>query len=442
MNNAVCCMVSYAINAAWQVPLLAAAGFAASHILRRRGPQAQHVVWVATFLISSISPALPALRMILPLTFLPGHIPVKVEASVVAAGAVPGLAAHAGTVLLPGGLIWLIFSLYVSTLAWFAAKLLWTVAGTGSLLREGAPLTLAARGEEIWEQVRRAFAATDVQLLSNENVRGIVTAGARRPAIILPADFASRWSDDDLLSALGHELAHVRRHDYAKNLLFETAGLLTAFHPVTWMVKAQIGRTREMTCDAMVVERLVDRKRYRQSLLRLAERMMPAGRVTALGMFDANILEERIMMMKSKRETPNRLVRVTLTGCAFIVLAAAAIGGTAFAKAVAAPAADHTASPTRVYQIGDGVTAPILTFAPNTEYTSQARKAHYQGTCVVGLIVGIDGRPRYVHVVRPLGMGLDENAVKTVKEYRFKPGIFEGKPVPVKINVEVRFRFY
>jgi TonB family protein len=444
MNSAVCFVASYAINAAWQVPVLAAAGFAASQILRRWGPQAQHVAWVSTFLISLITPALAALRALLPLAISWAYTPAKSGASVAIAETGAGHVIAAGTVLLPGAVIWLVFGLYVLALAWFVVRLLLSVPGMKSLMRGSAPLRLAAAGEEIWGQVRRAFAATDARLFSSESMRGIATMGARRPAIILPADFASRWAEDDLLSALGHELAHVRRHDFAKNLLYETAGLLTAFHPVSWMVKVQIARTREMACDAMVVESLVDRKRYRQSLLRLAERMMQPGRAAtnALGLFDANILKERIMMLKLKRTVPNRLVRVTMTGSATLLLLATVVGGTAFAKGVAEQANDQTTSPNKVYKIGDGVTAPTLTWAPDPRYTNQARKAHYQGICVVDLIVGIDGRPRSVRVVRPLGMGLDENAVKAVKEYRFKPGMLDGKPVPVEINIEVNFRYY
>jgi TonB family protein len=390
-------------------------------------------------LLSLVTPALTGLHALLPAAISWGQIPAQAGASVAVAGTGEGFAVHSGTLLLPGAVIWLVFAIYVSALAWFSAKFLWSIAAARAFVRESAPLRLAAEGEEIWERARREFGAANAVLLCSASVAGIVTAGARRPAILVPPDFAGRWTDDDLLSALGHELAHVRRRDYAKNLLYESAATLIAFHPVIWIVKAQIARTREMICDAMVVERLVDRKRYRQSLLSLAKRMAAGRAAQALGMFDANILEERITMMKSTRTIPNRLVRIALTGCATLLILAAAIGGTAFAKGVAA---DSNARPSKVYKIGHGVTAPVLTWAPDPKFTNQARKAHYQGVCVVGLIVGIDGHPTDVHVVRPLGMGLDKNAVKAVKNFRFKPAIFEGKPVPVKINVEVNFRLY
>ena len=58
------------------------------------------------------------------------------------------------------------------------------------------------------------------------------------------------------------------------------------------------------------------------------------------------------------------------------------------------------------------------------------------------LIVDENGNPRNVHVIRPLGMGLDQKAVEAVSQYRFKPAMMKGKPVAVRINVEVNFRDY
>ena len=96
----------------------------------------------------------------------------------------------------------------------------------------------------------------------------------------------------------------------------------------------------------------------------------------------------------------------------------------------------------KAYHVGGGVSAPRLTYAPDPRYPDSARKAKYQGVVIVGLIVDENGVPRNVHVVRPLGMGLDENALDAVRRYRFEPSTFQGSPVPVEINVEVNFRLY
>jgi TonB family protein len=95
-----------------------------------------------------------------------------------------------------------------------------------------------------------------------------------------------------------------------------------------------------------------------------------------------------------------------------------------------------------IYHPGGGVSAPQVIFAPDPEFSDDARRAKYQGICVVALIVDAQGNPQHVRVVRPLGMGLDEKAVKAVRQYKFKPAVYHGHPVPVEVNVEVNLRIY
>ncbi len=95
-----------------------------------------------------------------------------------------------------------------------------------------------------------------------------------------------------------------------------------------------------------------------------------------------------------------------------------------------------------LYHVGGGVTAPQLTFAPDPEFSDEARRAKFQGVCVVSVVVDAQGNPQRVQVVRHLGMGLDQKAVAAVKQYRFKPATLSGKPVSVEVNIEVTFRIY
>jgi TonB family protein len=88
------------------------------------------------------------------------------------------------------------------------------------------------------------------------------------------------------------------------------------------------------------------------------------------------------------------------------------------------------------------VSAPRAIFAPDPEYSEEARKAKYQGTVVLWMIVGPDGRPRDIRVARSVGMGLDEKALEAVRTWRFEPARKDGRPVAVQINVEVSFRLY
>lgn len=96
-----------------------------------------------------------------------------------------------------------------------------------------------------------------------------------------------------------------------------------------------------------------------------------------------------------------------------------------------------------VYQVGNGVSAPVLIYAPEAEFSDEARRAKYQGVCLIALIVDAQGNPRNLRVIRPLGMGLDEKALEAVRKYKFKPSLKDGRtPVPVAITVEVNFRLY
>jgi len=95
-----------------------------------------------------------------------------------------------------------------------------------------------------------------------------------------------------------------------------------------------------------------------------------------------------------------------------------------------------------VFRVGNGVSAPRALFTPDPEYSEEARKAKYQGTVVLWLIVDPSGRPQNVKVARSLGMGLDQKAIEAVRNWKFEPAEKDGKPVAVQINVEVNFRLY
>lgn len=94
------------------------------------------------------------------------------------------------------------------------------------------------------------------------------------------------------------------------------------------------------------------------------------------------------------------------------------------------------------YRVGGGVSAPRALYQPDPEYSEEARKAKYQGTVVLWVVVGPDGRTHEIRVQRSLGMGLDEKAMEAVKSWKFDPAKKDGQPVAVQINVEVNFRLY
>jgi TonB family protein len=93
-------------------------------------------------------------------------------------------------------------------------------------------------------------------------------------------------------------------------------------------------------------------------------------------------------------------------------------------------------------KIGGSVSQPILIYMVDPEFSAEAKKAKFQGIVLVNLIVDTNGVPRNVHVLRGVGMGLDEKAVEAVRQYRFKPAFEDGRPVPVELNCEVDFKVF
>jgi protein TonB len=93
-------------------------------------------------------------------------------------------------------------------------------------------------------------------------------------------------------------------------------------------------------------------------------------------------------------------------------------------------------------KIGGGVSQPELIYKVDPEFSEEARKAKFMGIVLVNLIVDANGNPQNVHILRGVGMGLDEKAVEAVRQYKFKPAREAGKPVPVELNVEVNFQIF
>lgn len=97
---------------------------------------------------------------------------------------------------------------------------------------------------------------------------------------------------------------------------------------------------------------------------------------------------------------------------------------------------------TQPQKIGGSVWAPVPLSTPQARYSYEARKKKIQGECLISLIVDADGMPQNPRMVRPVGYGLDEQALIAVRRYRFRPALKNGMPVPVMMSIQVNFRLY
>jgi TonB family protein len=90
----------------------------------------------------------------------------------------------------------------------------------------------------------------------------------------------------------------------------------------------------------------------------------------------------------------------------------------------------------------DETKRPIPVYTPEPEFSEKARRAKYQGTVVLSIVVDRKGNISRVSLLRALGMGLDQNAMEGVTRWRFDPATRNGQPVAVKMNIEVSFNLY
>lgn len=95
----------------------------------------------------------------------------------------------------------------------------------------------------------------------------------------------------------------------------------------------------------------------------------------------------------------------------------------------------------QVYAPGNGVSLPVVVKEVHPGYTQAAKDAHIEGTVVVECVVLADGTVGDVKVARSLDsmFGLDQEAVAATKQWQFKPGTKDGKPVAVRVSIELTF---
>jgi TonB family protein len=98
-----------------------------------------------------------------------------------------------------------------------------------------------------------------------------------------------------------------------------------------------------------------------------------------------------------------------------------------------------TLLPSAVKMADSIATQPALISKVEPKYSEAARKAKLEGTVLLGIVIGTDGVPRDVSVLKSLGMGLDESAKECVLQWRFKPATKDGKPVQSPAKVDIKF---
>jgi TonB family protein len=435
-------VLGYLVNSLWQVPLACAAGYGCSRLVRRMGPEAEHRVWVTTLLAAAILPGLGIAG--LGMAWLPHGLGVGVGTAGTVRVEMGAFAQSAGAALhLPPGLRHGATVVYLGFVLFLCGRLAWGLVQSERLRRGSQRVALTAAWEEAWRRGCGAFEVSGAEIASTEMVAGPLTLGFRRRMLLLPPGFLETAEPDDAEAALAHELAHMRRRDFARNVLYELVSLPAGYHPLTRWLKAQMRQSRELVCDAMAAEFVATREHYARSLLRLASLMSnqaQAINVHAIGIFDANILEKRVMSLMTRREETAGLLRVGFA--AACVLVGLATCGSALAlrlevkelppPATAAATADKPAS------IASGVMAGSRLGGKNPVYPAEARKEHVSGTVILQAVISKTGDIASLQVISG-PESLRQSAMDAVRTWRYKPFLLNGEPTTVETTIHVNY---
>ncbi|MGA3224867.1 MAG: M56 family metallopeptidase [Acidobacteriaceae bacterium] len=443
MRNLEFWILAYLLNSLWQVPLLFAAGWLAARALRSAGAAAEHRVWVITLILQSLIPAISTLpwEWLRTLSLWDWRVSRAGEAQVsVVMGSGAGIDLHHW----PNILLAAIAIMYAAMTVYFAARFLWRATTLSAIRREAVALPLTGEAARFWARCSRAFAMEDVCLAASSRIFGPVTMGLRRKFLLLPVSIVDVLPDEDLRTVIAHEFAHMQRRDFAKNLLYELVSLPVTYHPLLWLTRASIMESREMVCDQMA-SAMTGRNEYAQSLLRLAS-LLIAGTLArtphAVGIFDANAFERRLMNLTGIHKEMRAACRVALvTACAALGLATC---GSALALGIhgdaASPVNDSSPSkaPKQLTVSAEKMSRNLLTKAVPT-YPPDAKKAKIQGKVVLSVVIGKDGN---VESVRALSgpQELQQSAIDAVRQWTYKPYLLNGDAVEVKTTINVIYQ--
>jgi TonB family protein len=333
--------------------------------------------------------------------------------------------------------------IFVALVVGMCLRLGWLALGLAQLTRyRRTARRIEALPRGIQEIATRLGVAPEFRL--TKDIQGPVTFGLRRPVILIPLRFMELDAGRQQVIAT-HELLHVVRRDWVLNLAEEIVLAAFWFHPVVWWLVGRIRLSREQVVDCEVVEMTGARKPYLYALVEIAAGPGAVRSLVAPAFLNECQLAERIRtLIKGDLMSKRRIIISLACVVVLTLLVGLAIIRKFPLKTVAPPLA--TSNPIQVapevFAVGNGVTAPVPIYKPEPGYTKEARAAKLEGTVVLWIVVAADGMVSDVKVTKPFDKGLDENAVQTVKTWKFKPAMRNGVPVPVKVMVEVSFKLF
>jgi beta-lactamase regulating signal transducer with metallopeptidase domain len=336
--------------------IVLAFGLAALPLARRARAAVRHQLMAATFGTVLVLPLV--MSAVPPVTV---HVPLAVAERVASV-----VSSDAPKALVPANSVALAKETNDDALPSFATliRLIWAVGATllfVLLANDLQRLRALRRGGLPWpakNDFTRSMALTSgvsrsVEVLLHEGVSAPLTCGLWRPVILLPID-ASDWHEADLRRALVHELEHVRRGDWATQLLARVVCACFWFHPLIWMAWGRLRLEAERACDDAVVQS-AECTEYAEQLVSLARRMSTSRALPSLAMANRTDLSARITALLDGTRRRGRAgypatASVVSVACLVVLLvtsvrAIAAPASSPRAQQVALPARERIVAP-------------------------------------------------------------------------------------------------
>ena len=303
-----------------KVTIVSAMAIVAAAAARRTRASVRHAIYASLFVALLL---LPVAGRLVPKTELPilkSGVPADSPAVVVAPEAVssapagpPALDVDAGRLSLSS----IAFAIYGTGVSVMIVALL---AGIHRLRRWSKRADLWLDGMNVANEI----AATNgirraVLVVTCDEVAVPFTFGFLRQTIVMPAA-AKSWSDDALRRALRHELEHVRRDDWAMQLVARVACAVYWPHPFVWVAWRRFCVEAERACDDAVIGG-ADAADYATQLVTLAKRMSQPRAVPVLAMASRSRLSERVTAMLDPARPRGRQSRAAMILTASIMTA-------------------------------------------------------------------------------------------------------------------------
>jgi TonB family protein len=271
------------------------------------------------------------------------------------------------------------------------------------------------------------------EVLLSDDVEGPATVGVLDPVILVPRTIVG-LPEPVQRAVLCHEFLHVRRRDWLITVAEEFWCALLWFHPGARLIASRACLARETLVDEAVIAHTRDRRAYAKALLAFSHPQPHLVGATAL--IGRRQLSQRISLIAQEVSMSRGRI------ASLVVLSAAVVAAATLSAASSVPMVVALQSPdSRVYKSNEGVTLPSVVKEAKPSYTAEAMQQKIQGSVWLQIVVQNDGTVGDIQVTRSLDAeyGLDAEAVKAARQWLFKPGTKDGKPVAVQVTLELTF---